>query len=243
MRGALAALVLLFLAVSAVAQDFYADFAVDVGESGQSVVSGTANHPLLSARATDSFTSKRGSYWLFNLTLPANDTFSDFVYDIRLPQGAQVSYVKSLGQFRISSEGGRVSVSGVGADEPVAILIQYQIGGKVQAPLEPIVQEDNSIYYIVAVVAVLVVVVSVFVLRRKSDDEVISYDPGMLTDRQNDILRAVRDAGRPVNQTVVCERLNLAKSSVSRNVDSLVKMGLLTKTRNGMSTMLSAPKE
>ncbi|MFH0863257.1 MAG: MarR family transcriptional regulator, partial [Candidatus Altiarchaeota archaeon] len=63
-------------------------------------------------------------------------------------------------------------------------------------------------------------------------------DTGILTDRQRDILRVIGEEGRPINQTLVCERLGLPKSSVSRNVDGLERMGLIKKTRNGMSTML-----
>ena len=64
-----------------------------------------------------------------------------------------------------------------------------------------------------------------------------------VTDRQQDILSYISGASEPVTQTQVGEALELAKSSVSRNVDTLVKKGYVLKENVGMSSYLSVKKE
>lgn len=251
------------LASGACASTYYADIMVDVDASGGSALSGISNHPLLSAGRTDSFTSKAGRVWLFNMTLPRQDVFSDYVYAIELPPGAQVNYVKAE-SFRITSPGGRIRVSGSGRNGPLSVLIQYQIGG------EP---AKNASFFLVALVAVVLITAGFifFFLRRKhgakagegkgfsskthEGSEVkgtkdtktaasnYSRYEGVLTERQKDILRIVSGSDKPMNQAFVCEALNLPKSSVSRNVATLADLGMIEKKRIGMSTFLSLKKE
>ena len=245
----------LLIAGLCAAQQYYADVTVDVSPGGSASVSGTTNHPSLNARMTDSLTSKRGSFWLFNLTLPTDDRFSDFFFDVRLPQGASVNYVKASGQFRITSYGGRISVRGTGSDEPLWVLVQYQLSQDIEPPQATDAQTPDYYYLAGAVLAAsLVAAFVVWMLRRggrttapKTPEEAecgygsepAPSDPNVLTDRQKAIMDLLRAEGKPVNQALVCERLGLPKSSVSRNVDTLEKIGLIVKTRNGMSTMLS----
>jgi len=237
-------LVVFFVAACpAVAETYYGDVVVSVDASGSSTVSGTANHPMLSPRVTDSFTSKRGSYWLFNLTFPGEDVFSEYVFEVLLPSGASVNYVKSSGQFRIVDEGKRIGVKVSGTDESPSVIVQYQLADK----------ETDSIpweYVVLAAVGVAAVAAAFFLYRRRraaaglvgAEDAAVAGSD-VLSDRQRDILKVITDEGRPVNQTVVCDRLGLPKSSVSRNVDTLVSLGILKKTRVGMSTMLSLNDE
>jgi uncharacterized membrane protein len=238
MRAQIIALLLLSAPCAAEGR-YYADITVDIDAGGYATVSGTANHPQLSGRTTDSLTSKRGGYWLLNLTLPANDTFSEYVFAVNLPDGAQVNYAKATGQFRIAASGGRISVRGSGKDENFAVLVQYTLG-KAAA-------EDPRGYASLLVplaAAALIAAAALYAWRRgRKASEQASREPGYLTDRQRDILRLLRKEGKPVNQALVCERLGLPKSSVSRNVDSLAAMGLVRKTRNGMSTMLELGRE
>jgi uncharacterized membrane protein len=252
----------LFLASSVCSQDYYADVVVDLDEAGSVTISGTANHPLLAARSTDSLTSKRGAYWLFNLTLPKDDLFSDYVFELQLPQGAGVNYVKTSGKFRIATDGDRITVKGVGSNESLSVVVQYQLK-EYAAP-----KEQSSIlpyaiigfvlgYFLLKLIKKKPKIVSdvkatrggILVresgldfegARQKTEDlGQKTLDLDALTERQKDIIKVLKDEGKPINQTLVCERLGLPKSSVSRNVDTLEKMGLIKKTRNGMSMMLS----
>jgi uncharacterized membrane protein len=234
---------------------YYADISVDLDASGIASISGISNHPLLSEGRNDSHTSKKGSLWLFNLTLPSEDTFSDYVYAVSLPQGASVNYVKA-DSFRISSAGGRIVVSGSGSSRPISVVIQYS--------MEENSQTTDSSYFYGSLVIILVLLASfAFLLLKKKEERPkekkekpdepakeekkhsISITPNysryedVLTDRQKDILQILGEMEKPVNQALICERLDLPKSSVSRNVASLVDLGLVEKKRIGMSTFLS----
>jgi uncharacterized membrane protein len=218
------------------AEPYYADVSVEVDESGVSHVSSISNHPLLQERTSDSLTSKRGGYWLFNLTLPEEDVFSDFVYTVNLPEGAEVNYVKTTGQFRIISSEGRISVSGTGSDMRMSVLIQYRLSS---------LEETEGLWYLLPVALFIILALGIYLrfLKRRSITEE-AYEPflDVLTERQKSILRMISESDKPINQSLICERLDLPKSSVSRNVNSLVRLGLVEKTRVGMSTFLSLKK-
>lgn len=224
------AFVLLMCSVSG--ESYYADVVVEVGESGVSSISGISNHPSLQERSTESLTSKRGGYWLFNLTLPEEDLFSDFVYAVSLPKGAEVNYVKTSGQFRITSSEGRISVSGTGSDMGMSVIIQYRI----------ITAEETNRWYLLPVAFFIVLAAALVYLRPRRKTEVEEPFLEVLTERQKSILQIISESGKPVNQSLICERLDLPKSSVSRNVNSLVGLGLIEKKRVGVSTFLSLKK-
>ncbi|MBN2251559.1 MAG: winged helix-turn-helix transcriptional regulator [Candidatus Altiarchaeota archaeon] len=230
----------LFLASCVYAETYYADLLADLDGSGTAYLSGRTNHPLLESRETDDLTSKEGSHWLFNLTLPAGDVFTDYVYEVRLPEGASVNYVKASGSFRIAAKEGRIAIIGFGEDGTLFIVIQYQPAGR------------GAVFPYEAVFGVLALVLVLFLfwfyrkkrpLRRSGEPEDDFGAEDSLTERQKDILRLMREAGRPVNQTLVSETLGLPKSSVSRNVEALVKKGMIEKKRDGMSTMLSLKED
>jgi uncharacterized membrane protein len=244
MKAAFALAILIF-AQCAAGELYYADVVVDVQASGVASVSGLSNHQSLQPHTTDSLTSKKSGFWLFNLTLPPEDNFSDYVYEVRLPQDAEVNYVKSEGRWRIATFGDRISLIGTGSGQSLGVVIQYRITAQPR--------EDYSLP-LAAAAAVFVVAAAAYYLpkrRRDKSEEAAASEPesavpeshaGMLTERQKEILRILSEAGAPVNQTLICERLDLPKSSVSRNISTLAKLGLVEKTRVGMSTFISLPK-
>jgi len=218
------------LASAASAQTYYADVAFDVGDGGQVRVSGLSNHPGLSEGADDGLTAKSGAYWVFNLTLPQEDIFSDHVYEVVLPAGASVNYVKTKGQFSIGTKDGRMIVSGNERDSPLQVIIQYRIADEREWGME-------------IVLIPLALSIAAFMLLKRKRDKV--PEPQDLTERQKDILQAIMDSGEPLTQSQVCEKLGLAKSSVSRNVDTLEKKGYVIKENVGAATFLryNEPKE
>jgi uncharacterized membrane protein len=259
MRASFFFLLALCLAYTASAKTYYADISVDLDSSGGALFSGASNHPLLSEGRNDSHTSKKGALWLFNLTLPSEDIFSDYVYVVRLPQGASVNYVKA-DSFRISSGAGRILVSGSGSSRPMSVVIQYRMDDNPQAT------DTSYIYGFFAIILAVLASIAFLLYNKKETaqkekketvDEPareekkpsIPITPNysryedVLTDRQKDILQILGEMQKPVNQAHICERLDLPKSSVSRNVASLVDLGLVEKKRIGMSTFLSLKQE
>lgn len=240
MRFVAAALLLMLLASCAAGVSYYGDVVVYIDSAGVSSISSTTNHPQLSTQTTSALTSKKGGHWVFNMTLQESDLFSDYVYEINLPEDASVNYVKASGQWRITSAGGRMSLRGTGSNSSFSVLIQYQIA-KANAA-------DSTSPILAAAAFILLAAAGAVVYHKRkakkpADTIVPPSHEGILTERQKDILKIIKEAGKPVNQTLICEKLDLPKSSVSRNVQSLVKLGLVKKTRVGMSTFLSLPED
>ncbi|MCX6710062.1 MAG: hypothetical protein NTV63_03885 [Candidatus Woesearchaeota archaeon] len=124
-------LFMLFLLLAlpiAVPANYYADVEISIDSSGRALVSGTTNHPILSVSESNSFTSKNGAYWLFNMSFPEN--FSDYIYSVILPAGASINYIKAENPVRIENSGGRISVIGIGHLQKFSIAIQYRISEK-----------------------------------------------------------------------------------------------------------------
>jgi len=148
----------LCIAMQASAETYYADIEIDIDSSGDATFKGLSNHPLLSEGVKQSYTSKKGSYWLFNLTLPKDAIFSDYVYSVTLPAGATVNYVKA-DSFRIGSSGERIRISGSGSNKEISIVIQYQLGS---AP------GSNMLLY-AAGLLILVAVAGFYMARRRKN--------------------------------------------------------------------------
>lgn len=251
MKALCTLLVALCSAAPAFASTYYADMTVDLDSAGTAQVSGVTNHPFLVPQITQNWTTKSGSVWLFNVTLPAGDVFSDYVYAIKLPPQAEISYVKA-DSVRITSDGERIVVSGSGRDGPLSVLIQYRtIDGKYG--------DYSRFFYIAAAFLVLTAGAYMFLgrdTRKKPSMHNAGENPGephsmrafrkyegMLTGRQKDIIKVLAEEGKPVNQAALCQKLGLPKSSVSRNVSTLADLGVLEKKRVGMSTFISLRDE
>ncbi|PIN72502.1 hypothetical protein COV21_01990, partial [Candidatus Woesearchaeota archaeon CG10_big_fil_rev_8_21_14_0_10_45_5] len=101
--------------IAANAAGYYADVTLDISSSGEVKVSGTTNHLMLMPGLYDNYTSKKGSRWLFNLTI--NDSFSDYIYSARLPPSSSVNYIKSSAPVRIEEDAGRITIIGAGNSE------------------------------------------------------------------------------------------------------------------------------
>jgi hypothetical protein len=111
------------LSVSAEVQ-YYADVTITVDSSGFVTIKGVTNHPDLLVENTESYTSKKQSYWLLNIT--KDEVFYSFVYALELPIGSSINYVKSA-EFRIETGNGNLIVRGFGENKPFSVLVQYQI--------------------------------------------------------------------------------------------------------------------
>ncbi len=235
--------ILVFVSLLQVAcpQSYYADLSFDLDDSGNALISGRTNHPMLDLEGTDVFTSKKGTYWVFNLTLPLEDMFSDYSFEVLLPEGASVNYVKASSHFQITTRDGRISVKNNGGDEAPFVIIQYAI-----------VDDSSKKSFDVIIYAgiLLVFAIGVYLLYMKKMPEVkqSSGSPQAssdecLTDRQKDIIELLRAEKKPMNQTAICKKLGLPKSSVSRNISTLIKLRYVKKVRIGMSTMISLVEE
>jgi len=218
-------LLLVFVQVSA--QEYYADVVMDVSASGTVFISGTTNHPALSVSRSENFTSKQGKYWIFSVDL--NGVFSDFVFSVKLPEGASINYLRAPGPVQIRSENSRVVVSGVGRKERFFLKIQYSIQGKKNGNFSAL-----SLVFLAGIV--ITIVGSVFFLKRRTS-RAAGFNRVALSERQLAIIEIVERHG-VVSQKEVEAELGIPKSSVSRNVNALVKRGILKKEQRGLTNVL-----
>ncbi len=211
----------LILTATCSAHEYYADVIIDVADTGTVTVSGISNHESLEEGSYESYTTKNGAHWLLNIT--TDDIFSDYVYTVRMPSGSAINYLKSSGKILIKHDSDRIILEGVGSDDAFMLVVQYTIN-----------LPDYSGYYWLLLIPVIVVFAFIFYKKRPGEKK-HKYNPDMLSERQLSIAEALEKNGRPMTQRQLEEALGLPKSSVSRNISSLVKAGILVKHSRGMS--------
>ena len=261
---------LIFLNI-AMAQEYYGDVTISIDAGGNAVFTGLSNHPKLEDRSTQELTSKKGQYWLFNLTLAEN--FSDFVFRVNFPQDATLNYVKTSVPFRIGSESGLTYIKGSGSNDKIEIVVQYSIAGTTtQAAVK-----DYSWLYVVGIIAVIFTVALAMTKSRrkrlekaeaqkhhqqkaakepephiqtqpeqkiaiepepKQEKKDTWYNKHLLTDRQLQIVEILEKHDKPITQKMLETEMNIPKSSLSRNLDSLVARGIVKRENKGMTNAI-----
>ncbi len=235
----LLSLVVLSMSLSASAETYYADVSFNIGNDGNVLVKGLTNHPQLAERTTQEFTSKKGWYWVFNATI--EDNFSNFVYTINLPEGAVINYIKSSTPVRI----GNTFVKATGKDAKLQIAMQYSI--------EP--TSSKGYIPIIAAAVIAAIVIAILILRKKQpvhhadlqhsdiQKQEAWYDKDTVTDRQRQIIEIIESEAKPVTQKQLEERMSIPKSSLSRNIESLVARGIVRKDTKGMTNVITLNKK
>lgn len=207
------------------AQEFYADIVIRVDQTGLVTISGLTNHPELQNVETHKFTSKEGERWLLNITI--DGMFSDYVYDVRLPGNAVINYLKVPGQLSIESDMGELVVTGAGKKELFYITIQYTFDDSLH--------HNNPLIYSAFAAALLA---AGYFLYRYLRSPGKKYNPESLTERQKLILDFLNRRKKPVTQREIEISVRIPKSSVSRNINTLVRKGIIAKERKGMSNII-----
>jgi len=226
-------------------QEYYANISIDIDESGFVTIDGVTNYPDLITETTEVYTSKKQSYWLLNIT--KEDVFSDYVFELTLPEGSSINYIKSSGSIRIEESLGSLTVKGFGQNESFSIIVQYQIIKK-----EDIAILNLDIY--VLIIAILLVAVTIFfiiisinkrkTLSNKLDskvDDVDHYYKG-LSERQRKIVDLLNERKRPLTQTEIQRDLDIPKAAISRNINALEIKGLIEREKIGMSNLIRLKK-
>lgn len=215
---------------------YYADVDIEVDNAGISAITGTTNHPQLQTGTSENFTSKQGSFWLLNVSV--KETFSVYVYSIKLPENAVINYLKTSSQVRIQIDSGKLTIHGTGENEAFSLLVQYSISPK-----------KRSYYLVVYGVTVLLLGLVYYVIKQRKKLSIIKevssvvplpkYNPATLTERQRLIVELLKKSKNPVTQKTLENELKLPKSALSRNIESLVRKGILKKEKKGISNIIS----
>jgi uncharacterized membrane protein len=222
-------LLALLLVPLVAAEKYYVDVVMDVSETGVVTVSGLTNHPLLTPGETQEFTSKSKDRWIFNVTI--NETIEDYVFTIILPPGANLNYVQGK-NFQIATIDERVAVKVVGSDARVSIAAQYQ--------LQPLEKKSEILWFVAVFLGALLIAGGMYLQSRKprKTRTTLRLFDGFPA-RQQEIIAMLQQSGGQLTQKQIEQAMSIPKSSVSRNIDALVRRGVITKEQHGMTNILT----
>ncbi|MFA5102426.1 MAG: MarR family transcriptional regulator [Candidatus Thermoplasmatota archaeon] len=226
------------------AVEYYADLTITVDSYGFVSIDGLTNYPNFTIYNTENYTSKNQSYWLLNITKP--DLFSEFVYEVRLPKGSSISYIRTSGTLRIEEQSGSLILRGFGENESFRLLIQYQTEKPSSSFLE-----ENIVYFLLLSAIVLVSILTLFLFFKEkkikqTPTPLVTKEPLRefqgLNHRQKQILQLLQARNIPLTQTDIQKELQIPKASVSRNILGLERRGLIEKEQIGMSNLIRLKK-
>ena len=228
-----------------IAENYYADIEIDVDDSGIIDIKGISNHPDLLVENTEGYTYKKQSYWLLNIN--KNEIFSDYIYNLYLPEGSRINYINASGFNGIEESNGRIIVTGSGKNDRLSITIQYQINNDYNG-----LSSDNIVIWIfLFLIIILTILLFYFIYEDKYKEKKnskeenftnLGYNLKGLSSRQKKIIELLVDKKRPLTQTDIQKELNIPKAAVSRNVHALEIKGLIEIEKNGMSNLIRLKK-
>jgi len=255
-------LIMCLLAMPIAFADYYADVVVDVDSAGFVSIEGDTDYPGLLVDNSEIYTSKDKGVW--TLRIEKEEVFSDFFVVINLPSGSSLNYAKTSGTFRIESEKG-LSVKSFGSNEPLSVVIQYQITKK----------GGNYVWYVIGGLFVIGIVVYYFMKKRSKKEEVFEDEKDeeteekkikeeekeekkeaqkkikreldedrikaikpTLNENQIKILDALLEKKGEASQTAIKYMTEIPKSSLSRNVELMAQKNIILKFYNGTSNFI-----
>jgi uncharacterized membrane protein len=223
------------------AQIYYADITIEVDSSGFVTIDGTTNHPDLLIKNTEIYTSKKQSYWLLNIT--KDDVFSDFIYDMTLPEGSSINYIKSSGFIGIEENKGNLFVRGFGENETFSVLIQYQIAKLTENQIEEL--DFIFVTFIILIIILILILIFLIINEKPKIEKTLINDNNLkgLNQRQKEIMNLLIDKNTALTQTEIQRELNIPKAAVSRNIRGLEIKGLIEKEQIGMSNLIRIKKQ
>jgi uncharacterized membrane protein len=209
--------------------NFYADLLITINDRGDVVISGLTNHPNITG-SYYGLTSKQGKYWVFNLS---GDYFSSALFKVSLPDGVVINYIKSSAPVSIGYDDSPF-VKGILKDKFLEILIQYHFEE---------LKSDNNFYLFFVFLGLVIFSIGSYLLyffkTKKKDNLHVKFS---LNDRQKKILLFL-EKKEGVSQSFLEKEFGWPKSSLSRNIDSLVRKGLVIKLNKGNSNVIVLNKQ
>ncbi|MAF36991.1 hypothetical protein CL622_07785 [archaeon] len=148
-------------------------------------------------------------------------------------------YLKTTPQVRIQDTRNGLSITGTGEDSPLSIIAQYKVNSNNASVL--------SWYHYVLIIVLLILSFILYRKKQKKSPKKASESPALdletFTDRQARIIDILKNSDVRVTQKMLEEKLGIAKSSLSRNLDALVRRGIIKKETHGMTNVISLKKE
>lgn len=219
-------LFLILLSSSVIAAP-YADIEIEAFADGTLEIDGTTNYVSFQEFEVTDYLNKVGNYWVLNIT--TDEVFSDAVYKIVLPEDVVVNYIRVPDLLTIDNKKGHMTVLGVAHEQKFNILVQYSADKK------------SSLWWLILFVVALIIGFGTWKYLMKSPvKQTIKYKG--LSPRQQQILDIILKNPNGITQAKLEEITKLPKSSLSRNVDALVRKEIIQKEQSGMTNTLFVKK-
>lgn len=257
-------LILLFLAFFCFnivfSQTYYADIKINVDNTGLVKIDGTSNYDLFNNISTQEYTSKNGESWILNISV--NETFSDYIYELSLPENSVINYIKTTPNVRFDTQGSKFLIIGIDSNNNFELIVQYQVKSTNGNSLD---DNSNEYIFLFLYVTIFILIFLIFYLiyffktRKNSnnysdndsdnhtkdntkndinEDKSDKIDYSYLPERQKQILD-ILDKKSSISQKELEKLLDIPKSSVSRNINSLYVRNLINKKSIGNTNILS----
>lgn len=206
----------------------YADVDIKISSDGNVEIEGLTNYdPFINFEDSD-FLSYDGKYWVLNIT--SKEVFSDAIYKITLPEDVVVNYLRVTDLLTIDNKNSRMTILGTANNQKLNIIVQYRLESK-----------GVSFWFFVILIAVGSGLL-VWSYMMKSEKHK-SYTYKGLTPRQKQIFEIISKRPQGITQSEIESITKLPKSSLSRNIESLVRKELIHKEQSGMSNKLFLVKK
>jgi uncharacterized membrane protein len=234
MNRGLWVLILVFILIGSVsAQEYYADINIIVDNSGLTTIYGETNHPMLNIVDSPDLTSKEGKTWLLNIS--TQDEFSNFIYVLNLPKNAVINYMKLPAFARIEDSPTGLSIIGTGENQEFSIILQYQIKNY---------KSSNYLgLYLILFILVIITGLYFLLVKKLIKNKKVKLKLPTMSLRQKQIYLVLSKNKKPMTQKQIQDILKLPKSSISRNIETMVKKGILIKEQLGMSNLVSVNED
>lgn len=216
-------------------QKYYADIVIEVDMSGNVEITGISNHPQLQPGKTQIYTSKKGNIWTLNIT--AEGIFSDFVYELRFPPTTLIKYLKTSNLLSIGVEDGYIIISGIGTNEEFMLIAQYSFRESENY--------ETDFLILFAFIILFSCAIMIFSITKRKKAEILptsSVNLNSLTERQRKIFDVLLKNPQGLTQAEIQKLTGIPKASLSRNINSLCRKGLIAKEEKGMSNFIYLKK-
>ena len=224
---------------------YYADIIINLEDNGAVSIEGKTNYDkFILAKNSQKYTSKEGEYWILNIS--TKEKFSNFIYELKLPANAEINYMKTTPNFRIENEDNKITIIGTGEDKPFTLIVQYKI-----TITEDFLKNNLINYGLIGIIILLGAVISLIVKKSRTknlkekelkiNDKIEIEDKVDLTilpQRQQDIISILKSRGK-ITQKELEKQMEIPKSSISRNIQTLVIKGIIKKEQVGVTNYIS----
>ncbi|MDD4983584.1 MAG: winged helix-turn-helix transcriptional regulator [Candidatus ainarchaeum sp.] len=220
--------VLFILLLTSFSFSYYADVIFDVQSNGDVLISGYSDYPDLQNGLNSNLTSKNGGLWIFNFD--SNEIFLSYVFELRMPENTEINYLNISGFQKIKQDN-RIIISGFGENSKLNMKLQYSSFSSAS--------KSYWWTYLVGALVLLSIVGYVGYKKYRTKPAQKEVKPKVfLTDREKQILDLIKKNKGQITQHKIQQELGLPKSSLSRNLLSLEKKGLIKKSSKGLSNVI-----